>query len=86
MKFYKIRNRRTGLWSKVGMDALAHREDCFNKTGKTWNTPGHVRSHLAGLVFCHEKSREQVLQDLEVVEFSIEQGTITPAADFHLKQ
>lgn len=40
MTVYKIRHRRTGLYCKGGSHPRWH------KTGKTWNTLAHVKSHL----------------------------------------
>lgn len=40
---YKIRSKTTGLYSTGGGNPS------FTKKGKTWNQPGHVSTHIAGL-------------------------------------
>ncbi len=39
-KIYKLRDNKTGLFSKGGTNGE------FNKNGKIWKIPGHLRSHL----------------------------------------
>lgn len=61
--FYKIRNKRTGLFSKGGNTPL------WNKTGKTWQTLGLLRSHITlALEYPHNKLNEWEVIPLEVVE------------------
>ena len=40
---YKIRSKKTGLYSLGGG---SYDESNFNDTGKTWKNIGHVKSHL----------------------------------------
>ena len=45
MKFYKILNPETGLFSRGGEDCDTNPK-AWSKKGKTWNYPAHVRAHL----------------------------------------
>jgi hypothetical protein len=42
MVMFKIRHKKTGLFSKGGSNA----RDIWTKGGKTWSNIGHVKSHL----------------------------------------
>ena len=66
---YKLRDKSTGLFSKGGTIGD------FNKTGKIWKTPGHVRSHLKQ--FEHTCSRDKTnrlienINNWEIVEYKL---------------
>ena len=74
MKFYKIRNKQTGLWSRGGMDPR------FDKLGKVWRTAGHVKQHLNQYKtdgYCL-KYHPDYLDSIEVVLFdaSVDNGVV----------
>lgn len=58
---YKIRNKKTGLFSKGGH---AYGDLNFDETGKIWKTIGHVKNHLN----MYDNRRTT---DWEVVTFSL---------------
>ena len=58
---YKIRNKKTGLYSTGGH---AYEDKNFNKVGKTWKNLGHVKSHLG----MYDSNR---ITDWEVVTFAL---------------
>lgn len=64
LKIYRIRDRRTGLWSSGGGAPK------FGKRGKTWDSLAHVSSHIS----CVGRVREDVADQYghaEVVEYVI---------------
>lgn len=67
---YKIRRRSDGWYSKGGVYAF------FSKYGKTWNTIGHLKRHLAQMT----KERQLACYaDCEIVEYEeqdVERQTI----------
>lgn len=69
MKVYKIRNKKTGLFSKGGVYKL------FDEKGKIWQTAGTARSHLAMFQDrdwrTGKSSYPAFVKDLEVVEFEL---------------
>jgi hypothetical protein len=69
--FYKIRNKRTGLFSKGGDSA-----NCggvfWSSNGKTWGTLGHLMSHLTQYVefnYAGMELRFNIPDDWEIVHF-----------------
>lgn len=43
LKFYRIKNTATGLYSTGGVVPR------WNKKGKVWNNIGHIKSHITGV-------------------------------------
>lgn len=77
-KFYKIRNRATGLYSKGGSDAFySSGSKCWNKSGKTWAGLGPLRNHLQLIITNHNA----LPPDWEVVEFTVTESASTPIED-----
>ena len=58
--FYKIRNRKTGLFSRGGMSPR------FDKKGKVWKKPGHITSHLNQL-----SPKSAIYADCDRVTFEV---------------
>jgi hypothetical protein len=72
MAMYKIRNTKTGLYSKGGD------RPSWSKAGKVWKRLGDLSSH-----FTQVGARgRSVYQDAEVVEFELVEKLITPAINF----
>lgn len=65
IRFYKIRNLTTGLYSSGGLTPS------WNKRGKTWNNIGHIKSHLTGYKAHGKKS---IPREWEVVEYAFEKA------------
>ena len=66
MKIYKIRHMQTGLYSAGGSYSPR-----WTKRGKTWNTLGHLKSHIRGIV---ERRHTLTIRDMcfwEVVEIEV---------------
>lgn len=79
MTFYKIRNRRTGLFSKGGQINNMAGDVLWSKHGKTWDTIGKLRSHISQ----HLPSKYNAGTDMsewEVVEYHV---TEQPAKGIH---
>jgi hypothetical protein len=69
MKFYKIRNKRTGLFSTGGVWPN------WSRLGRTFNTIGHVRQHLSSYN-CGNRMKE-TYENAEIVELeTVENWTI----------
>lgn len=72
-KVYKIRNRKTGFWSRGGSHQL---EDCaklygggWDRKGKTWPGIGALRNHLN---FYGDK----IPEEWEVVEYEVKEEIV----------
>ncbi len=66
--FYKIRHKKTGLYSKGGSYVNAEGDNIFwNKTGKTWDTIGKLRSHITSHLNRYYGATD--MSDWEVIEF-----------------
>jgi hypothetical protein len=66
MKIYKIRHMQTGLYSAGGSYSPR-----WTKRGKTWNTLGHLKSHIRGIA---ETRQAITIRDMcfwEVVEIEV---------------
>lgn len=76
--FYKIRHKKTGLFSKGGVYVNAEGNNIFwNKNGKTWDNIGTLRSHItAHLPSSYGKGTD--MTDWEVVEFKCVPTDIKP--------
>jgi hypothetical protein len=78
---YKIRNKKTGLFSMGGMDALV-RNSSWRKTGKVWKQIGHLKNHINQLYFPRNK-KDQIytLDDFEIVEYSLVESSVFSVED-----
>jgi hypothetical protein len=76
-KFYKIRNKETGLFSKGGI----HKENIWNKNGKSWSTLRLVKSHIKQFFNyaweddTYQKTRNYPYDNAEIVEVIIDYCT-----------
>ncbi len=67
MSFYKIRHKKTGLYSKGGMYVNASGTGSFwNTCGKTWDTLGKLRAHITSHM---NKYNSTDMTDWEVIEY-----------------
>lgn len=67
--FYKIRHKKTGLYSKGGTYANSAGNNSFwNKSGKTWDKLGTLRSHITSHLATSYSSGTD-MSDWEVIEF-----------------
>jgi hypothetical protein len=63
--FFKIRHKKTGLYSKGGAYVNAEGTNSFwGKVGKTWDTLGKLRAHITS----HMNGATD-MSDWEVIEF-----------------
>lgn len=62
IKIYRIRDRITGLWSKGGSYGG------FGKKAKTWDSLGHVHSHITNVIRYHAER----YANADIVEFVLE--------------
>lgn len=74
MKLYKIRNRKTGLFSQGGFSPM------WNKTGKFWSQLRYVKAHL-GLL-----SPETDTLDWEIVEYELTENNTMNVDYFNAKE
>jgi hypothetical protein len=67
--FYKIRHKKTGLYSKGGVYVNAEGNNIFwNKSGKTWDKLSTLRSHITShMPGSYNKGTD--MSDWEVIEF-----------------
>lgn len=73
MKFYKIRKKSDpNLYRLAGMDPR------WNKSGKTWDTLGKLRSMITMII--NNRYRHEDIGDWEVVEFEVSEVS---AKDVH---
>ena len=63
-KLWKIRNKKTGLFSNGGKTPK------FTKNGKIWTCKGHLRLHLHQF---SEYELQKVYKDCEVVSYGMEE-------------
>ena len=72
MKLYKIRDTKTGMYSKGGCDCtLSDRH--WSKLGKTWSRLSFVKAHLGMYV--------KVPRSWEVVEYEVAEVRSFPVAN-----
>lgn len=65
--FFKIRHKKTGLYSKGGVYPNAEGNNIhWNKAGKTWDTLGKLRSHITSHM---NRYNSTDMTDWEVIEF-----------------
>lgn len=66
--FYKIRHKKTGMYSKGGTYVNAEGTNSFwNKSGKTWDTLGKLRTHITSHMNRYYGATD--MSDWEVIEF-----------------
>ena len=63
MKVYKIRDKRTGLFSTGGTSPR------WTTVGKSWSCIGHVKCHLTLLQDLGRSKKFQVPEEWDVVEY-----------------
>jgi hypothetical protein len=68
--FYKIRNRKTGLFATEGC------YPSFSKKGKIWRTIGYLKSHLNGIRIA------DVYKDCEIIEYETYQKSVIDMISF----
>lgn len=73
-EIYKIRSKKTGLFSKGGC------EPDFNKIGKVWKQRGHVTSHLGQLTSRGQRIYQQ--EEVEIVQYSIVESDVISYPDW----
>ena len=75
--FYKIRHKKTGLFSKGGESVTANGIGMYwNKSGKTWDTLGKLRAHITSHL--NKYSGATDMSDWEVVEFKCVPTIVKP--------
>jgi hypothetical protein len=74
-QFYKIRHKKSGLYSKGGMDVVYGHTgtgSCWNKSGKTWDTLGKIRSHITLVRDAMSRIKNHAsFDDWEIVTFEV---------------
>ena len=70
MIYYKIRHRKTGLYSKGGYYVNSDGTHGWHKTGKTWDTLGKLRAHITTHLPTRNLSGTD-MSDWEVVEYEV---------------
>lgn len=76
--FYKIRNKKTGLFSKGGSPGNVL---WAKKAGKTWNTLGTLRSHISQHLPSSYKLVSSDMSDWEVVEYVVTESQARPISE-----
>ena len=71
MKFYKIRNKNNPEQYRLGGVVPQ-----WNKSGKTWDTLGKLRSMITNTV--NNKYRYEELNDWEIVEYEVTEVSAKP--------
>jgi hypothetical protein len=74
MKFYKIRNTKTGLYSTGGVWPR------WSKLGRVFNTIGHLKSHLNP--FRNDEFMKEAYKEAEVIELETIENWIIPVQRF----
>lgn len=70
---YKVRNRRSGLYSK---GTMYHQ---WNEKGKTFDTLGKLRSYLTRCM--NDSYMSKFLGDFQVVEFEVQEIAVKELVD-----
>jgi hypothetical protein len=65
MFIYKIRHKKTGLYSKGGYDPQ------WSNKGKTWNHIGHIKLHLREIMINPRIKKD--LENWEIIEIALVQ-------------
>ena len=75
--FFKIRHKKTGLYSKGGAYVNAEGNNSFwNKAGKTWDTLGKLRAHITSHMNKYYGATD--MTDWEVIEFKCVPTAVKP--------
>lgn len=75
--FFKIRHKKTGMYSKGGAYVNAEGTNSFwNKNGKTWDTLGKLRAHITSHMNRYYGATD--MSDWEVIEFKCVPTSIKP--------
>lgn len=74
MKMYKIRNKKTGLYSSGTMYPI------FKKVGKTWKSKQALSLHFTWLKEYNNFYKD--IDDLEVIEYIVSENRIIPLGDY----
>jgi hypothetical protein len=94
MIFFKIRNKKTGLYSKGGTDMLVSEDPRYpsrhwNKVGKTWTTRRALGGHLAQYVDVPyddaKPSNVPIPEDWEIVEFETIEMKVVNAREYAIQ-
>jgi hypothetical protein len=94
MILFKIRNKRTGLYSKGGTDMLVSEDPRYpsrhwNKIGKTWTTRQALGGHLAQYVHVpydySEPAKVSIPEDWEIVEFETIEMKVVNAREYAIQ-
>jgi hypothetical protein len=80
MKIYKIRNKKTGLFSMGGGQTPYHSR-LWSKQGKSWNTLNHVKLHLKGIWNIPGCKPQFPMDDWQIVEFTITESNVSTISD-----
>lgn len=71
MKFYKIRKR-----SNPNLYRLSGSRPSWNKTGKTWDAIGKLRSMITNTI--NSNYYDEDLSDWEIVEYEVTEASVKP--------
>lgn len=76
--FFKIRHKKTGLYSKGGTYVNGAGNNSFwNKSGKTWDTLGKLRAHITSHMGKSYRDGTD-MSDWEVIEFKCVPTAVKP--------
>lgn len=80
MKLYRIRNTKTGKYSRGGF------YPDYNERGKIWNTPSALNSHIL-TIFKYQHNYKNVTdayayEELEVIEYELVEVKRTPFTEY----
>lgn len=67
-KIYKIRDKKTGLFSRGG----SYGHGVWSKTGKSWGNIGHIKNHLNQYIDRGAKARDYPYEDAEIIEIELD--------------
>lgn len=67
-KIYKIRHKKTGLFSRGG----SYGHGVWSKTGKSWGNIGHVKNHLNQYISKGVKTHDYPYDDAEIIEIELD--------------
>ena len=76
--FYKIRNKKTGLFSKGGGPGNVR---WVKQAGKTWNSLGTLRSHISQHLPSEYKLISSDMSDWEVIEYVVTEAAPKPISE-----
>tara|TARA_Y100000296_G_C4951946_1_gene146651 strand:- start:61 stop:318 length:258 start_codon:yes stop_codon:yes gene_type:complete len=76
---YKIRDKRTGLFSSGGYYPY------WDKYGKIWKQEAHVKSHLTMYTNCFYGRKVLEIENWEIVPYSLEALEVYSANVLHVR-